>query len=181
MLGALPRQVNGRSGNHCQAIAYVQQDTDVWPGTHYCPGMTLSKVSVFLIADTHSPMRRTIRSMLLECGFSEIHEVDNGATALQKLKSGKFDFVITDTVLPGLDGFQLLSAIRADVELQRLPVLLVTADAHAANVIHAGQQGASGYIVKPFTRATLEEKIALICKKLHLPAPSTCIAAAIQS
>lgn len=139
----------------------------------------MSQVSVFLIADANSPMRRTIRSMLLECGFSEIHEVDNGAVALQKLKSGRFDFLITDTLLPGLDGFQLLTSIRSDAKLQRLPVLLVTAEANAENVVHAAQQGASGYVVKPFTRATLEEKIALICKKLHLPAPSTCIAAAI--
>ncbi len=138
-------------------------------------------VSVFLIADAHSPMRRTIRSMLLECGFSEIHEVDNGATALQKLKTGKFDFVITDTLLPGLDGFQLLAAIRSDTQLQHLPVLMVTAEANVENVVHAAQQGASGYIVKPFTRATLEEKIAVICTKLHLPAPSTCIAAAIEA
>lgn len=141
----------------------------------------MSNVSVFLIVDTNSPMRRTIRSMLLECGFSEIHEADNGATALQKLKSGKFDFLITDTVLPGLDGFELLAAVRSDTQLQHLPVLLVTAEANAENVMHAVHQGASGYVVKPFTRATLEEKIAVICKKLHLPAPSTCIAAAIQS
>ncbi len=140
----------------------------------------MSRVSVFLIADANSPMRRTIRSMLLECGFPEVHEADNGAAALQKLKSGKFDFLITDTLLPGLDGFQLLAAIRSDKDLQRLPVLLVTAEANAENVIHAAQQGASGYVVKPFTRATLEEKIAVICKKLHLPAPSTCIAAAIE-
>lgn len=135
-------------------------------------------VSVFLIADAHSPMRRTIRSMLLECGFSEIHEVDNGTAALQKLKSGKFDFLIADTVLPGLDGLQLLSAVRSDAKLQRLPVLLVTAEADVNKVVHAAQQGASGYLLKPFTRATLEEKIAVVCRNLHLPAPSTCIAAA---
>ncbi len=138
-------------------------------------------VSVFLIADTNSPMRQTIRSMLLECGFSEIHEVDNGATALQKLKSRKFDFLITDILLPGLDGFQLLAAIRSDAQLQYLPVLIVTAEADMDSVMHAAQQDASGYVLKPFTRATLEEKIAVICKKLHLPAPSTCIASAIGS
>ena len=141
----------------------------------------MSGVSVFLIADANPPMRGTIRGMLLECGFSEIHEVDNGASALQKLKVKKFDFLITDTALPGLDGFQLLTAIRSDPQLHPLPVLLVTAEANVNSVIHAAQQGASGYVVKPFTRATLEEKIALICKKLHLPAPSTCIASAIES
>lgn len=140
----------------------------------------MSQVSVFLIADVNSPMRRTIRSMLLECGFSEIHEVDNGAAALQKLKAGNFDFFITDTQLPVLDGFQLLTAIRSDPQLQHLPVLLVTSDANVESVVHAAQQGASGYVVKPFTRATLEEKIAVICKKLHLPASSTCIAEAIE-
>ena len=141
----------------------------------------MDKVSVFLIADTNPPVRQTIRSMLLECGFSEIHEADNGASALQQLKSRKFDFLIADTVLPGLDGLQLLSAIRSDAHLQHLPVLLVTAEAGVENVMQAALQGASGYVLKPFTRATLEEKIAVICKKLHLPAPSTCIAAAIGS
>jgi two-component system chemotaxis response regulator CheY len=140
----------------------------------------MPQVSVFLIADVNSPMQRTIRSMLLECGFSEIHEADNGAAALQKLKAGNFDFFISDTQLPVLDGFQLLTAIRSDPQLQDLPVLLVTADANVESVVHAAQQGASGYVVKPFTRATLEEKIAVICKKLHLPAPSTCIAEAIE-
>ena len=140
----------------------------------------MPKVSVFLIADANSPMRRTIRSMLVECGFPEVHEADNGATALQKLQSGKFDFLITDTVLPGLDGFQLLAAIRSDKALHSLPVLLVTAEANFDAVIQAAHGGASGYVVKPFTRATLEEKIAVICKKLHLPAPSTCVAAAIE-
>ena len=119
--------------------------------------------------------------MLLECGFSEIHEVHDGAAALQKLKSRKFDFLIADTLLPGLDGFQLLAVIRKDKQLQKLPVLLVTAEANAQKVLHAAQQGASGYVLKPFTRATLEEKIAVIYKKLHMPAPSTCIAAAIDS
>ena len=137
-------------------------------------------VSVFLIADANSPMRRTIRSMLLECGFSEIHEVDNGTLALQKLKSGDFDFLIADTLLPGMDGIQLLSAVRSDAQLQRLPVLLVTAEADVNKVVQAAQHGVSGYILKPFTRATLEEKIAVICKNLHLPAPSTCVASAID-
>lgn len=141
----------------------------------------MSQVSTFLIADTNSPMRQTIRSMLLECGFSEIQETDNGASAFQKLQSGKFDFLITDSFLHGMDGVQLLDAIRKDSKLRALPVLLVTANADAKNVIHAAQQGVSGYVVKPFTRATLEEKIALICKKLHLPAPSTCIAAALDA
>ena len=140
----------------------------------------MSRLSVFLIADANAPMRRTIRSMLSECGFSEIHEVDNGASALRKLKAKNFDFLIADTALPGLDGFQLLTAIRGDPQLHHLPVLLVTAEANVSSVLYAAQQGASGYVVKPFTRATLEGKIALICTKLHLPAPSTCIAAAIE-
>lgn len=118
----------------------------------------MRQVPAFLIADVHSPMRRTIRSMLLESEFSEIHEVDNGTTPLQKLKAGKFDFFMTHTRLTGLDGFQLLTAIRSNAQLQRLPVLLVAAEANVENVVPAAQQGGSGYVVKLFTRPTLDEK-----------------------
>ena len=93
-------------------------------------------------------------------------EAEDGAVALQKLQEGGFDFVVTDWNMPNMDGLQLLQAIRSDTALSRLPVLMITAEAKKENIIAAAQAGASGYIVKPFTAATLAEKLQKIFDKM---------------
>jgi two-component system, chemotaxis family, chemotaxis protein CheY len=114
----------------------------------------------FLVVDDFSTMRRIIRNLLKELGFVNVDEAEDGAIALQKLKNGGgFDFVISDWNMPNMDGLALLQQVRADPALKALPVLMVTAEAKKENIIQAAQAGASGYVVKPFTAATLDEKL----------------------
>ena len=120
----------------------------------------------FLVVDDFSTMRRIVRTLLKELGYLNADEAEDGAVALQKLKAGGFDFVVTDWNMPNMDGLALLQAVRADPNLKHLPVLMITAEAKKENIIMAAQAGASGYIVKPFTAATLGEKLAKIFEKL---------------
>ena len=119
----------------------------------------------FLIVDDFSTMRRIVRSLLKEMGHNTADEAEDGAVALSKLQNGRYDFVITDINMPNMTGFDLLGAIRADANLKHLPVLMVTAEARKEDIVRAAQSGASGYIVKPFTKATLEDKLTKILKK----------------
>lgn len=119
-----------------------------------------------LVVDDFSTMRRIVRNLLKEIGYTNVDEAEDGAVAMQKLKTSKFDFVVSDINMPNMNGFELLRQVRADAELKQVPVLLVTAEAKKEDIINAAQCGASGYIVKPFTKATLEEKVAKIIEKM---------------
>ncbi|MES2013036.1 MAG: chemotaxis response regulator CheY [Pseudomonadota bacterium] len=121
----------------------------------------------FLVVDDFSTMRRIVRNLLKELGYNNIDEAEDGVVALHKLKGGAFDFVLSDWNMPNMDGLALLQQIRADAELAKLPVLMVTAEAKKENIIQAAQSGANGYIVKPFTAATLEEKLTKIFERLE--------------
>ncbi|MFO1413522.1 MAG: chemotaxis response regulator CheY [Burkholderiales bacterium] len=121
----------------------------------------------FLIVDDFSTMRRIVRNLLKEIGYNNADEAEDGVVALTKLKGGGFDFVVSDLNMPNMNGFELLRAIRADAALKAVPVLLVTAEAKKEDIVTAAQSGASGYIVKPFTKATLEEKLNKIVQKMH--------------
>ena len=120
----------------------------------------------FLIVDDFSTMRRIVRNLLKESGFADADEAEDGVAALNKLRNSKFDFVVTDINMPNMNGFDLLAAIKKDDALKHLPVLMVTAEARKEDIVRAAQDGAAGYIVKPFTKATLEEKVAKIMQKL---------------
>ncbi|MCX8017735.1 MAG: chemotaxis response regulator CheY [Rhodocyclaceae bacterium] len=120
----------------------------------------------FLVVDDFSTMRRIVRNLLKELGFTNVDEAEDGAVAWQKLQGGGYDFVITDWNMPNMDGLTLLQTIRANPTFKALPVLMITAEAKKENIIAAAQAGASGYIVKPFTAATLNEKLTKIFEKL---------------
>lgn len=120
----------------------------------------------FLIVDDFATMRRIVRNILKEIGYQNVDEAEDGQEALKKLRAGAFDFVVSDINMPNMNGFDLLRQIRTDDALKSLPVLMVTAEAKKEDIIMAAQAGASGYIVKPFTKATLEEKLAKILKKV---------------
>lgn len=113
----------------------------------------------FLVVDDMATMRRIIRSLLEQLGYKNIDEAEDGAEALKKLKSEKYDFVITDWNMPNMTGLELVQNIRQDPELKHLPVLMVTAEAKKENVIMAIKAGVNNYIVKPFTAGTLKEKM----------------------
>jgi two-component system chemotaxis response regulator CheY len=121
----------------------------------------------FLVVDDFSTMRRIIRNLLKELGYSNVDEAEDGLIALNKLKQLPYDFVVCDWNMPNMDGLTLLQSIRADPHLSHLPVLMVTAEAQKENIIAAAQAGANGYVVKPFTGITLEEKLAKIFEKLN--------------
>ena len=113
----------------------------------------------FLVVDDFSTMRRIVRNLLKELGFSNVHEAEDGIAALALLRSSKFDFVVSDWSMPHMSGLDLLREIRTDANLKHLPVLMVTAEAKKENIISAAEAGASGYVVKPFTAVTLEQKL----------------------
>ncbi len=121
----------------------------------------------FLVVDDFSTMRRIVRNLLKELGFTNVDEAEDGVAALAKLKSGGFDFVISDWNMPNMTGIELLRAIRGDAALAGLPVLMITAEAKKENIIEAAQAKASGYIVKPFTAAVLDEKLNKILKTME--------------
>ena len=116
----------------------------------------------FLVVDDFATMRRIVRNLVKELGFSNVQEADDGVAALNLLRKEEFDFVATDWNMPNMNGIELLRTIRADAKLQHLPVLRITAEAKKENIIEAAQAGASGYIVKPFTSGTLDEKLKKI-------------------
>jgi two-component system, chemotaxis family, chemotaxis protein CheY len=124
----------------------------------------------FLIVDDFSTMRRIVRGLLKEIGYNNAEEAEDGSVALKLLQNGKFDFVVSDINMPVMNGFELLSAVKADDNLKHLPVLMVTAEARKEDIVRAAKDGAAGYIVKPFTKATLEEKVQKIMQKLATPA-----------
>jgi len=115
-----------------------------------------------LVVDDFSTMRRIVRNLLKELGFSNVHEAEDGVEALKKLRAETFDFVVSDWNMPNMTGIDLLREIRKDDALKHLPVLMVTAEAKKENIIEAAQAGASGYVVKPFTAITLDEKLQKI-------------------
>ena len=119
-----------------------------------------------LVVVDFSTMRRIIKNLLKDLGFSNIQEADDGSTALPMLQQGDFDFVVTDWNMPGMQGIDLLRAIRADDSLKHLPVLMVTAEAKKEQIVAAAQAGVNGYVVKPFTAATLKEKLEKIFERL---------------
>lgn len=120
----------------------------------------------FLVVDDFSTMRRIVRNLLKELGYTNVDEAEDGAIALQKLQGGGFEFVVTDWNMPNMDGLTLLQTIRSMPNLKHLPVLMITAEAKKENIIAAAQAGASGYIVKPFTAGTLSEKLNKIFEKM---------------
>lgn len=127
----------------------------------------MDKDMKILIVDDFSTMRRIIKNLLRDLGFNNTSEADDGQTALPMLKTGKFDFLVTDWNMPGMDGLSLLKAVREDEALCDMPVLMVTAEAKREQIVVAAEAGVNGYVVKPFTAITLKEKIDKIFERLE--------------
>jgi two-component system chemotaxis response regulator CheY len=126
----------------------------------------LNKDMKILVVDDFSTMRRIIKNLLRDLGFSNTDEADDGNTALPMLQTGKYDFLVTDWNMPGMTGIELLQHVRADANLKTLPVLMVTAEAKRDQIVAAAQAGVNGYVVKPFTAAVLKEKIEKIFERI---------------
>jgi len=132
----------------------------------FSPEGALDKNIKVLVVDDFSTMRRIVKNLLRDLGFTNISEADDGSTALPMLQGGDFEFVVTDWNMPGMQGIDLLKAIRADSSLSHIPVLMVTAEAKKEQIVMAAQAGVNGYIVKPFTAATLKTKLDKIFERL---------------
>ncbi|SMC09267.1 chemotaxis response regulator CheY [Nitratiruptor tergarcus] len=115
-----------------------------------------------LVVDDAPMIRRILKNLLKEMGFSNIDEAEDGMVALQKLRSQKYDFVITDWNMPNLTGIELVQEIRKDPNLKSLPIMMVTAEAKKENIILALKSGVNNYIVKPFTPENVKAKIEAI-------------------
>lgn len=120
-----------------------------------------------LVVDDFPTMRRIVRNLLKELDFVNVDEAEDGAVGLEKVRGGNYGFVVSDWNMPNMDGLAMLQAIRADPLFAKLPVLMVTAEAKKENIIAAAKAGANGYVVKPFTAITLEEKITKIFEKIE--------------
>ena len=125
------------------------------------------KTMKVLVVDDFPTMRRIIRNLLKDLGFENVEEAEDGAMGLEKLRHGNFDLVVSDWNMPNMDGLAMLQKIRAESALAKLPVLMVTAEAKKENIIAAAKAGANGYVVKPFTAATLEEKLNKIFEQIQ--------------
>jgi len=130
----------------------------------------VNKDMKILVVDDFSTMRRIIKNLLRDLGFTNTSDADDGTTALPMLKTGNFDFLVTDWNMPGMQGIDLLKAVRQDQELSSLPVMMVTAESKRDQIIEAAQAGVNGYIVKPFTAQVLKEKIEKIFERLDAAA-----------
>lgn len=126
----------------------------------------MDKEMKILVVDDFSTMRRIIKNLLRDLGFNNTTEADDGKTGLPMLQSGGYDFLVTDWNMPGMTGIDLLRAVRSDDKIKDLPVLMVTAESKRDQIVLAAQEGVNGYIVKPFTAATLKEKIDKIFERL---------------
>lgn len=124
----------------------------------------------FLVVDDFSTMRRIVRALLKEMGCNNVDEAEDGAVALQMLSAVRYDFIISDINMPVMNGFDLLKALKEQDNFKHIPVLMVTAEARKEDILLAAQSGAAGYVVKPFNRATLEDKVSKIVQKLTLTA-----------
>ncbi len=119
-----------------------------------------------LVVDDFSTMRRIVKNLLRDLGFTNTVEADDGKSALPILEAGGIDFLVTDWNMPGMTGIDLLKAVRANPKLVSLPVLMVTAEAKREQIVMAAQAGVNGYVIKPFTAATLKEKIEKVFERI---------------
>ena len=126
----------------------------------------MKKDMKILVVDDFSTMRRIIKNLLRDLGFTNVSEADDGSSALPMLQNGRFELLITDWNMPGMQGLDLLKAVRTDERLRDLPVLMVTAESKRDQIVAAAQAGVNGYIVKPFTAQTLKEKLDKIFERI---------------
>ncbi|WP_185748090.1 MULTISPECIES: chemotaxis response regulator CheY [Hydrogenovibrio] len=129
--------------------------------------MQIDRDMNILVVDDFSTMRRIVKNLLKELGFSRFDEADDGATAWPMIQSGKYDFIVSDWNMPEMTGIDLLRHVRADAKLKDTPFLLITAEAKRSQILEAAEAGVDGYIVKPFTAATLNGKIQKIFERVE--------------
>ncbi len=112
-----------------------------------------------LVVDDFATMRKILRNVLRQIGFTNISEADDGKTALNELKKEKFDLVLCDWNMPNMPGIELLKEMKSDGELKDIPFIMVTADAQKKHIVEGVKAGVNSYVVKPFSAETMNEKL----------------------
>jgi two-component system chemotaxis response regulator CheY len=118
-----------------------------------------------LVVDDFATMRRIVKGVLKQLGFSDIIEAENGSSALDELKKEKVGLIVSDWNMPKMTGLDLLKAVREDEKFKSIPFIMVTAEGQKENVLEAVKAGVSNYIVKPFTPETFNEKLQKVFGK----------------
>ncbi len=129
---------------------------------------TIDRNINILVVDDFSTMRRIVKNLLVELGFSNLDEADDGSTAWPMIQTGKYDFIISDWNMPEMTGLELLKKVRSTDPFKNMPFMLITAEQKRSQILHAAEAGVDGYIVKPFTAHTLQEKINKIADRKAL-------------
>jgi two-component system chemotaxis response regulator CheY len=115
-----------------------------------------------LVVDDYNTMRRILRNLLAQVGFSNVEEAEDGSAGLRKLRERSFGLVISDWNMQPMSGFEFLKEVRADGQLKDTPFIMITAESKTENVVAAKAAGVSNYIVKPFNADTLKKKIEAV-------------------
>ena len=115
-----------------------------------------------LVVDDYNTMIRIICNLLKQLGYQNIDNATDGASALAKLRAGRFGLVISDWNMEPMSGYDLLKEVRADAKLGKTPFIMITAESKTENVIAAKKAGVNNYIVKPFNAQTLQSKIEAV-------------------
>ena len=127
--------------------------------------MTVRKDIKFLVVDDFPSMRRIITNLLRSLGYKNVITADDGAIALEIMRSEQIDFVITDWNMPNISGLELVKTIRSDEELKLTPILMVTAESLQQNIVTAIKAGVNNYIVKPFDQESMRTKVNWILER----------------
>jgi two-component system chemotaxis response regulator CheY len=125
--------------------------------------MPLDPATPILVVDDYKAVRRIVRCLLVQSGFTDVDEAGDGAEALAKMKEKKYGLVLSDWYMDPTSGMDLLAEAKADADLRETPFIMISADAAPDNLATAREAGACGYIVKPFDAETLRDRIELAC------------------
>lgn len=130
--------------------------------------MAIDKDINILVVDDFSTMIRIVTNLLKELGFMNIDSALDGSKAWPMIQTGKYDFIVSDWNMPEMTGIELLRLVRGDPNFADMPFMLITAEQKRSQILAAAQAGVDGYIVKPFTAATMKEKIDKIAERKSL-------------
>lgn len=111
-----------------------------------------------LVVEDEPNIVESLRFILSRAGFA-VDVSGDGADALRRMRNGRYDAVVLDIMLPGLNGFEVLKAVRADPGLAGLPVIVLTAKGQATDRRSAEEIGASAFITKPFANADVVAQV----------------------
>jgi two-component system, chemotaxis family, chemotaxis protein CheY len=115
-----------------------------------------------LIVDDSRTMRLILGRIMGELGF-EVVEAPNGRRALEQMRAGEpMDLALVDWNMPEMNGYELLRALRASRAYARMPVIMVTTETEMSQILRALEAGANEYLMKPFTKVAVFEKLALL-------------------